>query len=423
MLASTDFTESTTHETRSSYGLSGSRRPNRSRAVTVLAFVLGAFALLLLAPSFVVLAECIASLVPVRACVEEPPLGATLVVLVPAHDESASIGATVAALKGQLSDRDRIVVVADNCSDDTAERASAAGAIAIRRHDPERRGKGYALRFGVEQLESDPPNVVVVVDADCRLQPGSLRLLAGQALALERPVQGEYTFEPATRTPLSMVSTLALLVRNRVRPRGLRRLGLPCQLTGSGMAFPWPLLHDAPPLHAHLVEDLVLGIELARAGSPPFHSIEAQVTSELPTSTGAALQQRKRWEHGQLGTLFRQGPRLVLAGLRRLDVGLVALGADLMVPPLALLVGLVVVTTGAAAVLFAVGGSPLPLWFAGVALTVVTIAVGLAWLRYGRPSIPFRYLLVAPVYLLWKLPLYLSFSLGRRERHWRRTDR
>jgi cellulose synthase/poly-beta-1,6-N-acetylglucosamine synthase-like glycosyltransferase len=391
--------------------------------LTVLTYAIGAVALFVLVPSLVFLVECVASLFPLRPRLQELPPGATTVVLVPAHDESASIGGTVAALKGELRKGDRLIVVADNCTDDTAERAIAAGATAIRRQDPEHRGKGYALRFGVEWLESNPPTVVVVVDADCRLQPGSIHLLAAQALALGRPVQAEYTFVPPTRTPLSMVSMLALLVRNRVRPRGLRRLGLPCQLTGSGMAFPWPLLRDAPPLHAHLVEDLLLGVELARAGAPPFHSIEAQVTSELPTSTSAAMQQRKRWEHGQLGTLLRQGPRLVLAGISRLDLGLVALGADLMVPPLALLVGLSVLTTGAAAALVMAEGSVLPLWFASAALTAVAIAVGLAWVRYGRKSVPFRYLLVAPLYLLWKVPLYLSFSLGRRERRWRRTER
>ncbi|MGB5810771.1 MAG: glycosyltransferase family 2 protein, partial [Polyangiales bacterium] len=238
-----------------------------------------------------------------------------------------------------------------------------------------------------------------------------------------RPVQGEYTFTPATRTPLSMVSTLALLVRNRARPRGLRRLGLPCQLTGSGMAFPWTVIRDAPPLESHLVEDLLLGIELAKTGHPPFHSAEAQVTSELPATTGAALQQRTRWEHGQLGTLLRHGPRLLLTGLARPDLNLISLGADLLVPPLALLVAMVTLTAIAAAVLLAATGAAYPLWIALASLGCVGLGVALAWIRFGRREVPFRYLFVAPLYLLWKVPLYLSFALGLREREWRRTER
>ncbi|MEM7436065.1 MAG: glycosyltransferase family 2 protein [Myxococcota bacterium] len=391
--------------------------------VTALTWTIVALALVLLVPALVLWIECLASVFPLKRIRPRLEEGLKTTILVPAHDESASIGSTVSALREQIREEDQILVVADNCTDDTAQRAVAAGARAIERQDPEHRGKGYALRFGVESMSSDPPDVVIVVDADCRLSPGSVETLAAQAVALNRPVQGEYTFDPPTRTPLTMVSALALLVRNRARPRGLRRLGLPCQLTGSGMAFPWKMMRDAPELRAHLVEDLLLGAELAIAGTPPFHSVEAEVTSELPDNSGAALQQRKRWEHGQLGTLIGHGPKLLGLGIRRLNVGLMALGADLIVPPLALLCGVSLLLLGAAlAVVLA--GAPWALVAApGLVLGVIASAVGLAWLFHGRREVPFRYLLAAPLYLLWKVPLYLSFSLGRREREWRRTDR
>ncbi|MEM8607453.1 MAG: glycosyltransferase family 2 protein [Myxococcota bacterium] len=391
--------------------------------VTGLTWAIVALALTLLTLASVLLIECVAALLPLPR--REPALlhETKVAVLIPAHDEAVSIGATVDALQPQLREHDRIVVVADNCSDDTASFARAAGAEAIERTDTSRRGKGYALRYGVESLEEDPPDVIIVVDADCRLSEGSIATLAGQALDLERPVQAEYTFLPPTRTPLTMISTLALLVRNRVRPRGLRRLGLPCQLTGSGMAFPWRLMRDAPELRSHLVEDLLLGHELAIDGAAPFHSIEAQVTSELPTGREAALQQRKRWEHGQLGTLATHGPRLLALGLRRLDLGLVALGADLMVPPLALLTGIAVALVGSAGALVAFGAPTWALGLSSLALAAIVLSVGLAWVCHARKEVPFRYLLAAPVYLLWKLPLYLSFSLGKREREWRRTER
>ena len=86
------------------------------------------------------------------------------------------------------------------------------------------------------------------MDADCRLSEHGVATLALLADAHQRPVQGEYLIAaPENPTPLSAVSSLAFLVRNRVRPRGLRRLGLPCHLTGSGMAFPWAVLREAPP--------------------------------------------------------------------------------------------------------------------------------------------------------------------------------
>lgn len=63
-------------------------------------------------------------------------------------------------------------MVADNCTDDTARLASAAGAEVIERHDALLRGKGYALDFGVRHLAQQPPDVVIVVDADCQVAEG-----------------------------------------------------------------------------------------------------------------------------------------------------------------------------------------------------------------------------------------------------------
>src|SRR5690606_18431776 len=112
--------------------------------------------------------------------------------LVPAHDESPGIATVVAQLRSELGPRDRLVVIADNCTDDTAELARAGGAEVLERRDPERRGKGYALSFGAEHLKSAPPDVVVIMDADCRVQRGTLRALAGRALDSGRPTQAVY---------------------------------------------------------------------------------------------------------------------------------------------------------------------------------------------------------------------------------------
>src|SRR5437764_12013144 len=108
----------------------------------------------LVAVPFTVLAvEALASLLPVRPPVtgERPPC----VALVPAHDEEAGIAATIANVREQLSPGDRILVVADNCTDRTAEAARKAGAEVAERADPDRRGKGFALDHGLRRLEEN----------------------------------------------------------------------------------------------------------------------------------------------------------------------------------------------------------------------------------------------------------------------------
>jgi hypothetical protein len=82
-----------------------------------------------------------------------------------------------------------------------------------------------------------------------------------------------------------------------------------------------------------------------------------------------------------------------------------------------------VLALGISALLIFFGGPAFPAWIAGTALALVGLGVGVGWARYGRETVPFRYLLLVPVYVIWKIPLYVSFLFGRREREWRRTER
>ncbi len=400
--------------------------------------VLLALAALCALPSGVFFAECAASLfsrnermatserMAKREQGAQPSQGTSvsLVVLVPAHDEETVLGATLAGLQNELRPRDRLLVIADNCSDRTAHIAREHQAEVLERKDDARRGKGYALSHGFDHLRSNPPDVVVVVDADCRVSPGALHHIAQRSLDTGRPVQAEYLLLPPPRpTPKSAVSALAVLVRNRVRPRGLRALGLPTHLTGSGMAFPFELFLQAPPTESDLVEDLRLGIEFARLGKPPLLSTAAHVLSELPERDAAALGQRRRWEHGQLGTMLRQGPRLVFEGVRRAKLGLVALGLDLMVPPLSLLVLALLVATAATCSGILLGAMPLPAAVCVASLSAVGGGTVLGWLRHGRAVVGARALLSVPGYVLWKIPLYVAFLVRRKQKAWERTER
>src|SRR5262249_48039154 len=155
-------------------------------------------------------------------------------VLVPAHDESQSILPTLADIKAQLGSADRLIVVADNCSDDTAAIAAAAGAEVVARNEPTRIGKGYALDFGLRHLARDPRDVVIMIDADCRLADGALATLASACATTRRPVQALYLMhagDGAQRN--SAVAEFAWRIKNWVRPLGLRALALPCQLMGT----------------------------------------------------------------------------------------------------------------------------------------------------------------------------------------------
>ena len=353
----------------------------------------------------------------------QPTRAGTLAVLMPAHDEAAGIEPAIRAVLGQLGAGDRLLVVADNCSDATAAVARAAGAEVIERRDEVRRGKGYALDHGVRWLEQAPTAAVVILDADCIAEPGSLPRLAALALATGRPVQGLYLMHapPGARLE-TRIAAFAWIVRNEMRPLGAAVLGGPCQLMGTGMAFPWPMLRAARLASGHLVEDMQLGLDLAADGTPPLFCPAAGVSSVFPLDRAAARTQRTRWEHGHLSMLVGVGPRLLALGLARGRPALMAMALDLMVPPLAALVLLLGGLALADAAWWLGAGDPAPFVVAFVAFLLVDAAVLVAWWREGRRLIGVRELFGLPLYIAAKLPVYLRL-LGKRQVEWVRTKR
>ena len=352
------------------------------------------------------------------------PADADIAVLIPAHNEAAGIAATLHCLRAQLRASDRVLVVADNCSDDTAALARQAGAEVIERSHAVDRGKGFALDFGVRHLGAQPPTMVVIVDADCLLDDGALDTLAGLCSSSGRPVQALYEMNAPVGAGLrARVSAFAWRVRNRVRPLGWWAVGAPCQLMGTGMMFPWALLRDAPLASGHIAEDVQLGADLALRGRPPLFAPQARVTSMFPQGDAAAASQRKRWEHGNLALMFAHGPRLITAGLRRADTRLLALAADLMVPPLALLVQLQLGLALVAALAWWLGAGALPLFISVGALALLVLSIVAAWRLAGRDIIALsELLLTAPAYSLRKLPMYAAF-LWKRQSSWVRAKR
>lgn len=346
------------------------------------------------------------------------------VILIPAHDEAGGIAATLAPLCDGSHGDLRVVVIADNCTDNTAELARLAGAEVIERHDKDRRGKGYALAFGRDHLaaQAKQPDAVIVLDADCRLGDGSIEALADAAVRRNAPAQAVNLIDgDLTASPMVQVGSLAMVVKNLYRSRGMQRLGGAALLTGTGMAFPWPLFAKADLATGSIVEDLALGIELTQGGHPPRLVGQANVRS-APADMQDALAQRTRWEHGFLQTLKSHALPTLAGGLKRASLSEMLLGLHLMVPPLALLLILAGLVLAALFVLAFFGASVLPAVILGGLLLLVLALVFIAWLAGGRAHLSGGALLRIPFYLLWKIPLYLGF-LRKPEASWKRTPR
>jgi cellulose synthase/poly-beta-1,6-N-acetylglucosamine synthase-like glycosyltransferase len=226
-----------------------------------------------------------------------------------------------------------------------------------------------------------------------------------------------------SQSPINyQVAEFAWRVKNWARPLGLAALGLPCQLMGTGMAFPWDVIRTARLASGHIVEDLELGLELAAAGRAPLFCPSAVVTSEFPPSAKGAASQRQRWEHGHIAMILT-APALIIRAIVRGNWRLLALALDMAVPPLGLL-GLLTVAAGAAAGLAAaLGLSPVPLVISLVGLVSLAVAVLLSWLTFGRDVLPPAALLSLGPFVLGKLRLYGRLLARGPVSQWTRTDR
>lgn len=348
----------------------------------------------------------------------------SVAVLVPAHNESEGLRPTLVEIGSQLNSGDRLVVVADNCTDDTATVAAAVGAEVVERCDPVRIGKGFALDAGVRHLGTNPPDVVIIIDADCHPAPGTIGRLAMTCVASGRPVQAlDLMISPDRASVSYNVAEFAWRLKNWVRPLGLARLGLPCQLMGTGMAFPWSVIKDAKLATGQIVEDMRLGLELSAANCAPLFCPDAMVTSEFPVSAEGAATQRQRWEHGHLQLIKDAALPMFWLAFRRGNVRLAAQVLDMSVPPLALLLLVATTMLSVSAVATLITGSFVPLAFAGSAFAGLIFAVALAWARCGRDVLPFSSLVRILPYLGGKLLLYLRLLRNGPNVKWIRTDR
>ena len=380
-------------------------------------------ATLLTVAAFVMFAEVMAATLSARSAfflhdLKRPPV----VVLVPAHNESRGILPTLADVKSQLRATDRLFVVADNCTDDTAELAQAAGAKVVVRRDPEKLGKGYAIDFGLRALQQDDPQIVIMIDADCRLGKGALDQLALTCGATGRPVQALYLMSaPQEATPGHLIAEFAWRVKNDVRPYGLWALGLPCQLMGTGMSFPRKAIESANLASGHLAEDLDLGFQLARAGHLPLLCPQAVVRSEFPASAQAAAVQRRRWEHGHLAVIATRVFPMVWIAVRHGSRQMLALALDAAVPPLVLLGLLILATLVASAVVSLSGGGVAPLIACSAALLFFSGGLAAAWMKSGRDLLTLRVLIALIPYIASKFAIYATAFASNKK--WERTGR
>jgi len=346
-------------------------------------------------------------------------------VIVPAHDEEASVAATIASLRAveYPTALYRIVVVVDNCSDRTSEVAQGAGAHVLVREDPLRPGKGRALAYAFERVVAEERDAAVVVDADTVVSPNLLTVFDAHLQRGAMAVQCDYAVRNARGSWRTLLMAIALGSFHVLRSLGRERLRVSCGLRGNGMCFATALLRKVGYDAFSLVEDLEYGVRLGEAGHRVVYAPNAHVYGEMVTSEQASRSQRVRWEGGRR-RLRGYGWHLLASAGRKRDPVLLDLAVDVLLPPLSTLVLTVAVASGACCVAVELSGAwaakaALAMWACCGAALVTYLIRG--WQLSGTGWRGLVSLIHVPAYLLWKLLLTVRPDQARGR--WIRTAR
>jgi colanic acid/amylovoran biosynthesis glycosyltransferase len=344
-----------------------------------------------------------------------------LVVLIPAHNEEGQIGATLRSLaECNYPVPRRTIVIADNCEDDTAVVAKAAGAEVWERVEESARGKGRALAWALDRLlgDGDGFDAVVLIDADCTCSENFLGAIDRRLGAGARAIQVDNVVGNATASDASALRFAGFSLTNTIRSRGKDRLGVSCGLTGTGMAFARSLV-EAEPWTTGLAEDGEYHMRLVLAGERVEFAPEASVSSAMPTTHAGSGSQQARWESGRLDVARHWTPKLLRSGIARRDAAQVHIGLECLLPPQSLIAAgsLTSLLAGAVA-----GSRRLVVLAIGTLLgQTAYVMLGLRLVRAPRPV--YRALLTAPRLIASKLVLYAKLIGGRGPRTWIRTTR
>lgn len=346
-------------------------------------------------------------------------------IVVPAHNEAKGIARTVTNLleldwpKSQF----RLIVIADNCTDQTAELAASAGAIVWERTNPALRGKGHALAWAFGRCVRDRhASAVMVVDADSTASRNLLAAFASRIEKGEHAMQCHYGVLNPLDSWRTRLMTIALACFHVVRSRGREQLKLSCGIRGNGWCVTTTLLEKVPFEAYSLAEDVEYGIDLALSQNTRVAYVdEAEVLGEMVSSSEAAGRQRQRWEGGRFALIASRLPALLRSAVTGQSGICLDLALDLLVPPLSYVVlGAVLSLCLGAIDVFLGNGPNTSLYIAVVAGAAITAYVIRGWVISGvgwRAAVD---MLQIPGFILHKTGVVVS---RKKPNEWVRTER
>jgi cellulose synthase/poly-beta-1,6-N-acetylglucosamine synthase-like glycosyltransferase len=336
-----------------------------------------------------------------RGAEGEPDAPIRFLVLVPAHNEELVIGRCLEAIAAERRPGDQVMVVADRCTDATAEIARGHGAIVVERGPGDEPGRAAARQAGLERARELEWDAIAMLDADSVISPGYFEACERALASGAGAVQARSESEPGETLPTE-ASLVARMIQGVTLPRGKDRLGLSVRLSGTGMAT-WRHTIYSHDFHAPASEDLFFTMELALDGVHGRHVDDARLVSQGAHSWGEFGGQKMRYEAGRMAAAKTFVPPLLARAFRKRDPAAFEAAVYLATPPFALAVLSTLLGLGLGA---AVQAWTIAAVFGGAFLVLALVLVtGMIQARATLRT--WLSLVVAPWYLAWKTVVHL----------------
>lgn len=265
--------------------------------------------------------------------------------LVAAHNEEAVISDIVESLKRldypkNLYD---IFVIADNCTDNTAKKARARGALVYERFDKDKRGKGFALEWMFKKVfkMEKKYDSVVIFDADNLASKNFLKEMNKKLCEGYKVVQGYLDSKNPNDTWITGSYSITFWANNRMFQLARDNMGISSQLGGTGCCIDREILEKLGWGATCLTEDLEFTCKLVSNGYKVGFAHEAVVYDEKPLTLGQSWNQRKRWMQGYADVASRYFFKLLKNGIKKRSLTEIDCAIYTIQPILFILMGIV----------------------------------------------------------------------------------
>lgn len=347
-------------------------------------------------------------------------------VIVPANNEELLLDKLIDSVEDidYPKEKYELIIIADNCTDRTAEIAKGRNVKCFERQDLKNRGKPYALKWLLDRLDLNMYDAFTIVDADTIIDRNYLKNMNRKLNGGAEAIQGYFDVMNPNDTWLTRIAILPGTVKFKMRYFCKEKVGLSCPLMGNGMCFSQSIIKKYGWNAFSITENWEYYIQLTINGHVVCYAEEAVIYSHAVRALSHGVIQRKRWLKGQLTVLMDYYKPLLKKAFRSRDI--VALDAliELCLPSYSMLLNCTICLFVATGLVWLLGMHSIWLFLFVAGLIFAQGIYLLAGVLIAKPSIKTLVSLFGiPLFLLWKLVVSVMCILSLRNREWEKTER